>query len=299
MTTTTNYGYNVVDGSDQVNIQNQIAPNFTAIDADLKAVSDAATTVATHTVAGTVHQLVRNDSDRAVLRFVATGDFATGDTFTVDGLSVTARLVNGEALQTGCFKINNCVEAVLVGTVLNVNAVNPTVSDAGDVTYDNTGSGLTATNVQDAIDEVKADIPSIPASYAASAITYNNALSGLSATNVQAAIDELKALIPSGPTYITTGLTTEPNITLIDGGYYIDDNNIVHVDITIYTGVSKAANAWIVRGFPAAAGSGSGTITPAFNALAMYRENPYTGLVCTTSMSVGETRHFIGSYQMA
>ena len=161
MTTTTNYGYNVVDGSDQVNIQNQIAPNFTAIDSDLKSVSDAAITTATHTVAGTVHQLVRDDSDRAVIRFVATGDFATGDTFTVDGLSVTARLVNGEALQTGCFKINNCVEAVLVGTVLNVNAVNPTVSDASDVSYDNTGSGLAATNVQDALDEINNDVETV------------------------------------------------------------------------------------------------------------------------------------------
>lgn len=161
MTTTTNYGYNVVEGTDQVNIQTQIAPNFTSIDTDLKAVSDAAITTATHTVAGTVHQLVRDDSDRAVIRFVATGDFATGDTFTVDGLTVTARLVNGEALQTGCFKINNCVEAVLVGTVLNVNAVNPTVSDASDVTYDNTGSGLTATDVQDAIDEVVSGLGSV------------------------------------------------------------------------------------------------------------------------------------------
>jgi len=158
MTTTTNYGYNVVEGADQVNIQTQIAPNFTAIDGDLKDVSDAAITTATHTLAGTVHQLVRDDADRAVIRFVATADMATGDTFTVDGVSVTARLVNGEALQTGAFKINNCVECVLVGTVLNVNAVNPTASDAGDVSYDNTVSGLTASNVQDAIDEVNTKI---------------------------------------------------------------------------------------------------------------------------------------------
>lgn len=187
MTTTTNYGYNVVEGTDQVNIQTQIAPNFTAIDTDLKTVSDAAITTATHTVAGTVHQLVRDDSDRAVLRFVATGDFATGDTFTVDGLSVTARLVNGEALQTGCFKINNCVEAVLVGTVLNVNAVNPTVSDAGDVSYDNTGSGLTASNVQDALDEVVTDIGSVASDLSnldANVTTYVSGIISAGATSI-------------------------------------------------------------------------------------------------------------------
>lgn len=162
MITTSNYGYTVVEGTDTpVNIQNDIAPNFTAIDNDLKDVSDAAITTATHTRAGTTHALVRDDADRAVMRFVATADMITGDSFTVDGTPVTARLVNGEALLTGSFKINNTVEAVLVGTVLNVNAVNPTVSDAADVTYDNTLSGLAASDVQDAIDELNSNIEAV------------------------------------------------------------------------------------------------------------------------------------------
>ena len=36
---------------------------------------------------------------------------------------------------------------------------------AGSVSYDNSASGLTATNVQDAIDEVVEDIPTVPAAY--------------------------------------------------------------------------------------------------------------------------------------
>ena len=158
MTTTTNYGYTVVVGTDSpVNIQNDIAPNFTAIDTDLKAVSDSAITDATHTVTGTVHALVRTDADRSVFYFVATGDMVAGDTFTVDGVSVTARLANGEALGTGSFKINNTVMCILVGSVLNLmvyNSVTIPTPTAFGVTYDNTGSGLSATNVQDAIDEV-------------------------------------------------------------------------------------------------------------------------------------------------
>lgn len=35
-------------------------------------------------------------------------------------------------------------------------------STASDVSYDNTDSGLTATNVQDAVDELKTDIDNIP-----------------------------------------------------------------------------------------------------------------------------------------
>ena len=90
------------------------------------------------------------------------------------------------------------------------------VPEAGDynaaqVTYDNTGSGMAADNVQDAIDEVKADIPVVPANivetfnartgdvvpdsgdYNAGQITYDNSLSGLTGTEVQSAIDELAA----------------------------------------------------------------------------------------------------------
>ena len=187
MTTTTNYGYTVVVGSDTpVNIQNDIAPNFTAIDTDLKAVSDSSITQATHTVVGTVHNLVRADADRNVLYFVATGDMALGDTFTVDGVTVTARLVNGENLATGSFKINNNVLGILVGTVLNLYVPGASIT-ATDTTYDNSGSGLTATNVQDAIDELKSDIPVLTAS----ATSYDNTGSGLTATNVQDAIDEL------------------------------------------------------------------------------------------------------------
>lgn len=160
MQTTTNYGYKVVEGTDSpVNIQNDVAPNFTDIDADLKAVSDAAITTATHTLSGTIHALVRADADRSVLMFTATGDMTTGDTFTVDGVSVTARLVNGEALKTGAFMINNTIIAILVGTVLNILAVNPTIAPtASGVSYDNTISGLTASDVQDALDELAASL---------------------------------------------------------------------------------------------------------------------------------------------
>lgn len=54
--------------------------------------------------------------------------------------------------------------------------------DADDVTYDNTSSGLTATNVQDAIDELAS----------ADNISYDNTTSGLTATDVQDAIDEVE-----------------------------------------------------------------------------------------------------------
>lgn len=64
-------------------------------------------------------------------------------------------------------------------------------AEADDVVYDNTTSGLTATNVQDALDEVVAAIPTVPSTYDADDINYDNTTSGLTATNIQNAVDEL------------------------------------------------------------------------------------------------------------
>lgn len=71
--------------------------------------------------------------------------------------------------------------------------VGDVVPEAGDytasqVTYDGSGSGLSATDVQGAIDEVKGDIPTTAAD-----VPYNNTVSGLSATDVQDAIDEISS----------------------------------------------------------------------------------------------------------
>ena len=65
---------------------------------------------------------------------------------------------------------------------------NPTPIPSSKIGYDNTESGLEATTVQGAIDELDAKIK---ASDEASEITYDNTESGLEAENVQDAIDEI------------------------------------------------------------------------------------------------------------
>ena len=187
-TTTTNYGFNIADGSDTVNLLTQCYPNFTSLDSILYPIEQSGTTTATVTKVGTAHQIVRVNSNCNMFRFVATANYAAGDTFTVDGASVTATSVSGEALPAGAFVINQSVLCILNGSVLTVLAGGSSDPTASDVSYTNTLSGLTATNVQDAIDEVVSDIPS---GFAATAITYDNSGSGLTATNAQDAIDEL------------------------------------------------------------------------------------------------------------
>ena len=58
---------------------------------------------------------------------------------------------------------------------------------ATKISYDNTASGLTADDIQEAVDELAGDI----AGLAGDDIDYDNTDSGLQATNVQAAIDEI------------------------------------------------------------------------------------------------------------
>jgi hypothetical protein len=63
--------------------------------------------------------------------------------------------------------------------------------DAKNITYNNTTSGLTADNVQDAVDELNDKIDN--KTLEAVEVSYDNTISGLSATNVQSAINELQS----------------------------------------------------------------------------------------------------------
>lgn len=182
-TTTANFSFIIPDGSDSVNLLTQNYPNFTSLDSILVPIRDNGVTPATHTKVGTVHQLVRTATSCDAFKFVATGNYSAGDTFTVDGVSVTATMVTGASLPAGAFVINQSVLCILNGSVLTVYAGGVSSIDASDVVYDNTVSGLTATDVQNAIDEL--------ASEDASDISYDNTVSGLTASNVQEAIDEL------------------------------------------------------------------------------------------------------------
>jgi hypothetical protein len=93
-------------------------------------------------------------------------------------------------------------------------------SESADaISYSNATSGLTAVNVQDAIDELDQAIDDIEAGVtAASDVTYDNATSGLTATDAQAAIDEVEGrldtaesgkLDKTGDTVVTVSEETE------------------------------------------------------------------------------------------
>lgn len=153
MGTTTNYGYNVPVGSDNVNLLPDMAANFPMIDSDLKAVSNTGVGTATELVTGTVHALTRADRDRKVFKFVATSNFEAGETFEVDGVQVTAKTPDGRNLSTGAYVINSTVLCMLEGALLTV-LVNPAKAldsenlDGHPATYFATAAALSALDNQ-------------------------------------------------------------------------------------------------------------------------------------------------------
>lgn len=126
MKNTTNYNLKQYEGSDLFNPLTVEAQNVQSIDAGMYANKTAAVQTATELKSGTVHALTRSVPGAAVIRFVATSDWTSGDTCTVDGVQVTTLLTTGETLPTGAWKINANVLAILNGTVLTVFTSAPT-----------------------------------------------------------------------------------------------------------------------------------------------------------------------------
>lgn len=153
MANTPNYNFIISNGSDIVNPLTQIFPNFTSLDSILKGVEDKTIGTATELKTGTVHALTRADQDAPMFRFQATSNFETNDTFTVDGLQVSALDVAGRALANGAFIIGSMVLCELRDNLLTVY-----VSGSGDAdTLDGHDSSYFATATDLATVDGKAD----------------------------------------------------------------------------------------------------------------------------------------------
>lgn len=153
---TTYYGLNISEGTDPVNPLVDIFPNFEDLDSDLKDVSDAAVGTATELTTGTVHALTRSDTDRDVFLFVATSNYDAGETFTLDGVQVTALTPDGQPLASGSYVIGSVVLCAVQSTLLTVY-VNPAKAKDSDKLDGQHGSYYaTASDVTDLGDTVTA-----------------------------------------------------------------------------------------------------------------------------------------------
>ena len=120
MRKTSNYELIVVEGSDKVNLLTQMNPNTEKIDEVMKSNENSGVQIATELFSGTVHAITRTVKSASMFKFTAVSNYTLGDTFTVDGVQVTALLTSGEALETGAYIIGSEVLCSLKGTLLTV-----------------------------------------------------------------------------------------------------------------------------------------------------------------------------------
>ena len=167
MTTTTYYNLNIVEGTDIVNPLIVDNPNYEKIDEAMHDNAIAGVTLATEIANATVHAITRENSECAVIRFIATSEWKAGDTVTVDGVPVTALLPSGETLPNGAYVINANVLCILTGTNLTIYAERKKAEDltvkfitaeSGEVTANANGYAYITVNL------------SIPEGYTAAAI---------------------------------------------------------------------------------------------------------------------------------
>lgn len=174
MRKTTNYELNIAEGSDRYNHLTIDNLNYEKIDTTMKQNEDNAVQTATELKNGTVHAITRNKPNASMFRFVATSDYTSGETFTVDGQQVTALLPNGAALGTGAYHINSNVLCCLVGTNMTVYTIG--VAENIDAsTLEGHSADYFATN--SALNAVKSTAES-------AGIVANNALSKVSDINI-------------------------------------------------------------------------------------------------------------------
>lgn len=119
-TKSTHYDLNLVTGTDKVNPLIYDVPNYEKIDSTMYANHLASIGGATELKSGSVHAITVEDSNVKTFIFTATSDFVAGETFTVNGVQVTAYTTNSQPLGTNAYRIGTAVLGHLEDTILTL-----------------------------------------------------------------------------------------------------------------------------------------------------------------------------------
>lgn len=214
---TTNYALPIFIGTDKPAWLIDWNSTMTAIDAAIKGVdtdvqgaivdiSGLSSTVASHTssiatISGQITVITTNLN-------TATGNINTINSLIGNGTPTTTDqtiigAINELHADQGDLADLTTPAVSLVAAINAISAGGAVAASA--VSFDNTGTSLSATNVQAAIVELAQGGAATPS---ADDVSYDNATSGLTASNVQDAIDELAAAAP-----IKNNLTAAENIS--------------------------------------------------------------------------------------
>lgn len=128
MTTTSHYGLNIAEGTDNYNHLTIDNPNYQKIDTQMWTNAQASVPTVTMQLQESTIAIARPSgyTNATTFKFVSTVNYNQSYTWTVDGTSVTPTLPNGGALPQNAFIIGGVVLCTLNGTSLTVFSV-PTV----------------------------------------------------------------------------------------------------------------------------------------------------------------------------
>ena len=118
MNQSTNYELKLYEGGDKFNPLSVEVYNNEIVDNVMHENELASVGTATEILSGTVHAIIRDKPDTAMFRFVATSNFTFGDSFTVDSIAYTAKMSNGEQMNTNAFVTGANVLCCLEGNEL-------------------------------------------------------------------------------------------------------------------------------------------------------------------------------------
>ena len=233
MNTTTNYGLKQYEGTDLFNPLTVENVNMGDIDTALKAVSDHAVGAATELTTGTVHAITRSDTDRNVFAFVATSNYESGDTFTLDGTQVSALTPDGQPLATGSYVIGSTVLCALHDTLITVY-VNPAKAKDSDK-LDGHDSSYFATD---------SDLDTVAGTIGAISDKVGSAVLTTTAPDLSGAVNELNTQLSVStnivtPTSVIANCTT--NITnKVYGGH------VMTININLTANANISANIDVI-----------------------------------------------------
>lgn len=253
-TTTTHYSLKKYEGADLFNPLTYENANADAIDQAMYDNKQQAVGSATELAVGTVHALTRGNTDSPIFAFTATSNFAEGDTFTVDGTPVTALTTSGETLPGGAYVIGAEVIGFLRSTQLTLFVYKKPASTiaAGNVTYNNASSGLTATDAQAAIDEMdeylEYDTPSLNVDL--TALPFSNIVSAFNQINVS-----------------KSGKTMYMGLSITFDDYVVPSNCIIQASSAIPSDANIAPSIYPYLSFPARVQYSDYVYAPAYVAI--------------------------------
>ena len=112
-------------------VYEQVGSGFGASDVNSTCVLEC-----NYTKSGTVHKLTTENTSSENVKFYATSAFEKGDTFTFNGVAVTARTTDGKELDTNFFVANTVVQCFRKDGILYFgNSGKSIVDDSTGVSY--------------------------------------------------------------------------------------------------------------------------------------------------------------------